>query len=91
MSNPIRTPGRLKDQNGVILDEKHWLIKIAARRAYERGRVAERAFNANVVAVARELVAAWDISPCNAGDGLEASFYDHMAELRDLLRGKAPP
>jgi hypothetical protein len=30
--NPTTTPGRLRDQNGEILDESHWLMQLAAER-----------------------------------------------------------
>lgn len=67
------------------------------------GRVAQRLLaNANgrvdvleseltrVKGVAAALLDAWDGSPVDGGEGLEASFYDRLAELRELVTSELP-
>ncbi len=39
LKKPFTTPGRLRDQNGEILDDDHWLIKLAVVK--ERKRLEE--------------------------------------------------
>lgn len=85
---------RVHARGAPLLDTKILSIYALAERqvssahfydAPPKARTPEAPRDVHLRDVCIALIRCWDISPDTAGDGLEASFYDNLAELRALV------